>query len=49
VIAVLLGAALVFVMFPKRDEEKRLLASYEAEEAAEAEEPVPGEHLPAVS
>jgi MFS transporter, DHA2 family, multidrug resistance protein len=39
VIAVLLGAALVFFMFPKRDEERRLLASYQAEDAAGASEP----------
>ena len=35
--AVLLGAALVFLKFPKRDEERRLLASYQAEDAV----PVP--------
>jgi hypothetical protein len=28
IIAVLLGATLVFFAFPKRDEEKRLLAAY---------------------
>jgi MFS transporter, DHA2 family, multidrug resistance protein len=49
VIAVLLGAALVFVMFPKRDEEKRLLSLYESEDTGEAVEPVQGEQLPAVS
>ena len=32
IIAVLLGAALVYFMFPKRDDEKRLLASYQAED-----------------
>ena len=35
---VLLGAALVWLKFPKRDEERRLLAEYQAEDAAE---PVP--------
>ena len=33
IIAVLLGAALVYFMFPKRDDEKRLLASYALEDA----------------
>jgi MFS transporter, DHA2 family, multidrug resistance protein len=35
IIAVLLGAALVWLKFPKRDEERRLLASYQAEDTAE--------------
>jgi DHA2 family multidrug resistance protein-like MFS transporter len=34
IVAVLLGAALVFFAFPKRDEERRLLADYAAEEAS---------------
>jgi DHA2 family multidrug resistance protein-like MFS transporter len=34
VIAVLLGGALVFFLFPKDDEEKELLASYAATDAA---------------
>jgi EmrB/QacA subfamily drug resistance transporter len=34
IVAVLLGAALVFVKFPKREEEKRLLARYHAEDTA---------------
>ncbi len=34
VVAVLLGAALVFSFFPKKDEEQRLLASFAAEDAA---------------
>jgi hypothetical protein len=34
IVAVLLGAALVFFMFPKRAEEKRLLAKYHAEDTA---------------
>ena len=33
VVAVLLGAALVFFLFPKKDEEERLLAQYHAEDA----------------
>ena len=33
IIAVLLGAALVYFMFPRRDDEKRLLASYALEDA----------------
>ena len=37
IVAVLLGAALVCLKFPKRDEERRLLASYQAEDAV----PVP--------
>jgi EmrB/QacA subfamily drug resistance transporter len=37
IIAVLIGAAIVFFLFPKRDEERRLLAEYHAEDlAAEA-------------
>ena len=34
IIAVLLGAAIVFTLFPKMDEEEALLASYAAEDAA---------------
>ena len=34
VIAVLLGAALVFFLFPRRDDERRLLAEYHATDAA---------------
>jgi len=34
IIAVLLGAALVFFLFPKRDEERRLLAEYHAQDVA---------------
>ncbi len=33
IIAILLGAALVFAMFPGKDEEERLLAEYQAEDA----------------
>jgi EmrB/QacA subfamily drug resistance transporter len=34
IVAVLLGAALVFLLFPKREEEKRLLERYHAEDVA---------------
>ena len=34
IIAVLLGAALVFFMFPKKDEERRLLGEYHAQDMA---------------
>jgi hypothetical protein len=37
VIAVVLGALLVFFVFPKRDEERRLLASYHEEDIAKAD------------
>ena len=33
IIAILIGAALVFFMFPRHDEEERLLAAYHAEDA----------------
>jgi len=36
IVAVLIGAALVFFRFPRRDEEIALLARYQAEDAAEA-------------
>jgi MFS transporter, DHA2 family, multidrug resistance protein len=42
IVAVLLGATLVFFLFPKRDEEKRLLARYEAEDAQPATEGAQG-------
>jgi MFS family permease len=35
IVAVLLGAALVWLKFPKRDEERRLLVAYAAEDATE--------------
>ena len=34
IVAILLGAALVFFLFPKKDDEQRLLAEYQAEDAA---------------
>jgi hypothetical protein len=33
-VAILLGAALVFFMFPRKDEEKRLLAAYHTQDTA---------------
>jgi hypothetical protein len=41
IVAVLLGATLVFFMFPKREEERRLLAQYQAEDSAASAEPPP--------
>ena len=34
IVAILLGAAIVFFLFPKRDDEKRLLAEYHAQDQA---------------
>jgi DHA2 family multidrug resistance protein-like MFS transporter len=39
VVAVLLGAVLVYFMFPRLEDEKRLLATYAAEDAGEAVRP----------
>ena len=39
IIAVVLGGALVFLRFPRAEEERRLLASYEAEDAAAESRP----------
>jgi MFS transporter, DHA2 family, multidrug resistance protein len=36
IVAILLGAVVVFFLFPKRDEEERLLAAYHAEDASSA-------------
>jgi DHA2 family multidrug resistance protein-like MFS transporter len=36
IVAVIIGAALVFFLFPRRDEEERLLAAYAAEDEADA-------------
>jgi hypothetical protein len=48
IIAVLLGAVLVFFLFPKRDAENRLLAEYAAEDVGEAPTPPSkGESKPA--
>jgi hypothetical protein len=37
VVAIVLGAVLVFFMFPKHEEEKQLLASYHAQDTAVAQ------------
>jgi len=37
IVAVVLGSALVFLLFPKKDEEQAQLAAYQAEDAAAAE------------
>ena len=34
IVAVVLGATLVFTMFPRKDEEERLLAQYRQQDAA---------------
>jgi EmrB/QacA subfamily drug resistance transporter len=50
IVAVLLGATLVFFFFPRAEREKKLLAGYAAEDAASASneaEPPPQEQLPA--
>jgi MFS transporter, DHA2 family, multidrug resistance protein len=49
IVAVLLGATLVFFMFPKRDDEQRLLAEYQAKDAAEGGPAASAEQLAAVS
>jgi MFS transporter, DHA2 family, multidrug resistance protein len=50
IIAVLIGAALVFFVFPKRDEERQILAQYHAEDTGEvAQQAKPEEHIPAPS
>jgi MFS family permease len=49
IVAVVLGAALVFLMFPKRDEERRLLAAYQAEDAVPVPNNRPAGQLDAVS
>jgi hypothetical protein len=39
IVAVLLGATLVFLLFPKKDDEQELLARYHAEDTAPREHP----------
>jgi MFS transporter, DHA2 family, multidrug resistance protein len=41
ILAVLIGAALVFFIFPKRDEERKMLAGYHAEDVQAAASPGP--------
>jgi hypothetical protein len=41
IIAVLLGAALVYLRFPKRDQEAQLLTSYHDEDAGQTQSPPP--------
>ena len=36
IVAVLIGGALIFFLFPRKDEEERLLAAYAAEDEADA-------------
>jgi hypothetical protein len=47
IVAVLLGATLVFLMFPKRDEERALLARYQAEDAPAGPAEPPPDAAPA--
>jgi hypothetical protein len=43
IVAVVLGAALVFFAFPKKEQEQQLLAEYDAEDAGPPEDrPSPG-------
>ncbi len=46
IIAILLGATLVFFRFPKHEREEELLARYHAEDTARQEEPTPAAHTP---
>jgi hypothetical protein len=43
-VAVLLGATLVYFVFPKKQHEEELLARYHAEDAARAKEPSAPSH-----
>ena len=48
IVAVLLGAVLVFVFFPRAEREKELLAGYQSQDAAPAhEEPPDQQQAPA--
>jgi MFS transporter, DHA2 family, multidrug resistance protein len=46
IISILAGAALVYTLFPRRGEERRLLARYHAEDTGEQPSPAAGEALP---
>ena len=48
IVAVLVGATLVFFMFPRRDDERRLLAEYHAEDTARGPRAEGGAPRPAV-
>jgi MFS transporter, DHA2 family, multidrug resistance protein len=51
IVAILLGAAVVFFLFPKREAEKQLLADYHAEDTAsgpDVQAPEPGRPQPAI-
>jgi MFS transporter, DHA2 family, multidrug resistance protein len=41
IVAIVLGAALVFFLFPDKEREEELLAAYHAEDVAEPAEPIP--------
>jgi DHA2 family multidrug resistance protein-like MFS transporter len=47
IVAVLLGATLVFFKFPRKDEEQRLLAEYHEEDAAAGQPSTPPAAQPA--
>ena len=49
IIAVLIGATIVFFAFPRHDEERRLLAAYHEEDATAAPEDAPASPAPAPS
>ena len=42
IVAILLGAALVFFLFPRKDREQQMLAEYHEEDQRSASEPTPG-------
>jgi len=46
IIAVLLGAALVFLIFPKRDEERQMLVAYHQQDMAEIAAEMTGKSIP---
>jgi DHA2 family multidrug resistance protein-like MFS transporter len=47
IVAILLGAVLVFFVFPRKQEEEQLLARYQAEDAVERKQPPDAEAAPA--
>ena len=46
IIAVLIGAALVFFIFPKRDEERQMLVAYHQQDMAEIAAEMTGKSIP---